>query len=112
MSDRFKRQEWFRYGRLGSSWRRPKGHHSKMREHKSYRQDVVSIGYRTKRIERGLHPCGLREVLVSNVRELEDIDPRIEVTRIRHSVGKRKRVEIERVAKEKGIRVLNPMRGE
>ncbi|MDY6985068.1 MAG: 50S ribosomal protein L32e [Candidatus Thermoplasmatota archaeon] len=107
MSKRFKRQEWFRYKRLGTSWRRPKGHHSKMREHKGYRQDVVSIGYRKKRAERGLHPCGLREVLVSNPKELEDIDPRMEVARIKGSVGNRKRVEIVNIAKEKGIKVLN-----
>lgn len=107
MSNRFKRQEWFRYKRLGTSWRRPKGHHSKMREHKGYRQDVVSIGYRKKRAERGLHPCGLREVLVSNPKELEDIDPRMEVARIKGSVGNRKRLEIVNVAKEKGIKVLN-----
>lgn len=107
MSKRFKRQEWFRYKRLGTSWRRPKGHHSKMREHKGYRQDVVSIGYRKKRAERGLHPCGLREVLVSNPKELEDIDPRMEVARIKGSVGNRKRLEIVNVAKEKGIKVLN-----
>jgi len=107
MSDRFKRQEWFRYRRLGTSWRRPKGHHSKMRDHKGYRQDVVSIGYRTPLAERGLHPCGLREVLVSNPGELEDIDPRMEVARIRGSVGRKKRIEMERIAQEKGIRVLN-----
>jgi large subunit ribosomal protein L32e len=107
MSKRFKRQEWFRYKRLGTSWRRPRGHHSKMREHKRYRQDVVSIGYRKKRAERYMHPCGLKEVLVSNPGELEDIDPRMEVARIRGSVGKRKRADIVRIAKEKGIRLLN-----
>ena len=27
----FKRQNWFRYKRLGEKWRRPRGIHSKMR---------------------------------------------------------------------------------
>ncbi|MEM0150582.1 MAG: eL32 family ribosomal protein, partial [Thermoplasmata archaeon] len=26
----FRRQEWFRYKKLGEAWRRPKGKHSKM----------------------------------------------------------------------------------
>ncbi|MCD6106274.1 MAG: 50S ribosomal protein L32e, partial [Thermoplasmata archaeon] len=28
----FRRQEWFRYKRLGEKWRRPRGLHSKMRK--------------------------------------------------------------------------------
>jgi large subunit ribosomal protein L32e len=105
---RFLRQEWFRYKRLGKAWRRPKGMHSKLREHRRYRMKVVSIGYGTPRSGRGLHPSGLREIMVSNMRELEDIDSRVEAARISASVGLRKRVEIETAAAEKSIRVLNP----
>ncbi|MEL9915033.1 MAG: eL32 family ribosomal protein, partial [Thermoplasmatales archaeon] len=28
----FHRQEWFRYKKLGDSWRKPRGKHSKLRE--------------------------------------------------------------------------------
>ena len=42
---KFKRQEWYTYKRLGDSWRRPRGLHSKMRKHLKYRPNVVSIGY-------------------------------------------------------------------
>ena len=37
----FKRQNWFRYKRLGDKWRRPRGIHSKMRRHFKYRITVV-----------------------------------------------------------------------
>lgn len=103
----FRRQEWFRYRRLGENWRRPKGNHSKLRRHFGYRPAVPSIGYRGPKGVRGLHPSGFREVLVHNVRELDDIDPKVEAARIAGTVGTRKRLEIQAVADEKGIRILN-----
>ena len=42
----FKRQNWFRYKRLGDKWRRPRGIHSKMRRHFKYRIPVVQSGFR------------------------------------------------------------------
>jgi large subunit ribosomal protein L32e len=104
---KFKRQEWFRYKRLGESWRKPKGLHSKMRKHKGYRPNVVRVGYGSPKLVRGLHPSGFREVMVYNVNDLEGIDPNTEAVRIGHSVGTKKRIELEKKAEELGIRVLN-----
>lgn len=104
---RFLRQEWFRYKRLREHWRRPTGLHSKMRRHFKFRINVPSIGYRSPRGARNLHPSGFKEVLIHNVKELEGIDPKTEAVRIAHSVGTRKRIEIELKADELGIRVLN-----
>lgn len=106
----FKRQEWFRYKRLGESWRKPKGKHSKLREHKKYRIPVVDAGFRGPKKVRGLHPSGFREVLVHTPKDLDNVNPEIEAVRIASSVGMRKRLEIEKKAEEKGIRVLNPVR--
>jgi len=103
----FRRQEWFRYKKLGKSWRKPRGLHSKARKGLKYRPKMVSIGYRSPRKARGLHPSGFREALIHNVRELEVLDPKIQAARIGHSVGTRKRVEIEARADEIGIRILN-----
>lgn len=106
----FKRQEWFRYKKLGTAWRKPRGLHSKMRKHKGYRPDVVSIGYGSPSKSRFLHPSGFKEVMVYNVKDLEKIDPESQAARVGHSVGTRKRIVIEEKAEEKGIRVLNPRR--
>ena len=109
----FRRQEWFRYKRLGNHWRKPRGKHSKMREHKGYRPPMVDSGYRGPRKVRGLHPSGFREVLVHNIKEVEKINREREAIRIAGGVGVKKRMEIEKKAQELGIRVLNPMkRGE
>src|SRR3990172_4276123 len=54
----FTRQESHRYKRLGDTWRRPRGMHSKLRRHWSYHPNVVSIGFRGPKAARGLHPSG------------------------------------------------------
>ena len=109
---KFRRQEGFRYRRLGDSWRKPKGKHSKMRKHKGYRPPVVDSGYRGPKKVRGLHPSGFREILVHNPDELDNVNPDFEAVRIASRVGVRKRINIEKRAEELGIRVLNPMHRE
>ncbi len=103
----FKRQEWFRYKRLGERWRRPRGLHSKMRRHMKYRPPVVRVGYRTPVEVRGLHPSGFSEVLIYNPSQLEGVNPEREAVRIARTVGTRKRIEIIEKADTLNIRVLN-----
>ncbi|MCL1978868.1 MAG: 50S ribosomal protein L32e, partial [Methanomassiliicoccaceae archaeon] len=54
----FKRQEWFRYSKLGEKWRKPKGIHSKMKRRLKRRPPMVDIGFRGPASVRGLHPSG------------------------------------------------------
>ena len=56
---------------------------------------------------RGLHSSGFEDILVHNVRELDPLDPKKQAARIAHGVGTKKRMEIEKAAEKKGIRVLN-----
>lgn len=104
----FRRQEWFRYKKLGDSWRKPRGKHSKQREHLSRRPPVVDAGYRGPVAVRGLHPSGFSEVLVHTPSDLEKLDPMREAARIGSSVGSRKRELIMEKAEELNVRVLNP----
>ncbi|MDR2698743.1 MAG: 50S ribosomal protein L32e [Candidatus Methanoplasma sp.] len=105
----FKRQEWFRYSKLGEKWRKPKGIHSKMKRRLKRRQPMVDIGFRGPTSVRGLHPSGFEEVLIHNADGLEGIDPKVQAVRIGGTVGTKKRIEIEDRAAELGIRVLNRM---
>ncbi|MDD3398073.1 MAG: 50S ribosomal protein L32e [Candidatus Methanomethylophilaceae archaeon] len=105
----FKRQEWFRYAKLGEKWRRPKGIHSKMREGLKRRPPLVRVGYRGPKDVRGLHPSGFEEVLVHNVAQLEVLDPKTQAARVGGTVGTKKRIDIEDRADELGIRILNRM---
>ncbi len=106
----FKRQEWFRYAKFkDSTWRKPKGIHSKMKRRLKRRGPMVDIGFRGPASVRGLHPTGFEEVLVYNVEGLENIDPKKQAVRIGGTVGTKKRMAIEDRADELGIRVLNRM---
>lgn len=104
---KFVRQESWRYIRLAESWRKPKGIDNKMRKQVSGVPPLVKVGYRGPKRARGLHPSGYRDILVSNIRDLEKLDPKTDAARIRRAVGKRKRVEIVSQADVLGIKVLN-----
>ena len=103
----FKRQNWFRYKRLGTSWRRAKGIHSKLRRGFKYRPSKVKIGFRGPKSVRGLHPSGFEEGLIQNINDLESLDVKKHAARIASGVGSRKREEIIEKANEMGLRVLN-----
>ena len=105
----FKRQEWFRYSKLGESWRRPKGIHSKMKRGLKRRPPVADVGFRGPVTARNLHPSGFEEVLIHNIDGLENIDPKKQAVRIGGTVGTKKRIAIQDRADELGIRVLNRM---
>lgn len=105
---KFRRQEWFRFKRLGEKWRRPRGKDSKMRLGKKGKPAMPSIGYRLPKSVRGLHPSGREEVLVRNLKDVERVDASKQVIRIASDVGRRKREQIIARAKELGIQVLNP----
>ncbi|NLU04262.1 MAG: 50S ribosomal protein L32e, partial [Methanothermobacter sp.] len=55
-----------------------------------------------------LHPSGYEDVLVSNMRELEALDPEKQAARIASAVGARKKTLMLEKARELGIKVLNP----
>ncbi|HDD72767.1 MAG TPA: 50S ribosomal protein L32e [Candidatus Aenigmarchaeota archaeon] len=103
----FRRQEGFKHAKLGDSWRRPKGRHSKLRMREKSRGKVPCIGYSSPKSVRGLDRFGYREIRVFNVRDLENINPEEEVAVISGTVGKKKRMEIVKAAEQKKIIVKN-----
>jgi large subunit ribosomal protein L32e len=104
---KFRRQEWFRYKKLGEKYRRPKGIHSKMRRRYKYRAPMASVGYKTPVKIRHFYFFCFQEVLIHNPGQLEGIDPKTQAVRVGHTVGFRKRLDIERRASELGIHILN-----
>jgi large subunit ribosomal protein L32e len=103
----FQRQESWRYVRIHEPWRKPKGVDSHMRLSVRGWPALVKIGYRVPKLVRGLHPSGYRDVLVHNLAELETLSRENDAARLAAGVGRRKRIEIAKRAKELGIRVLN-----
>ena len=104
----FLRSESWRYSKMSESWRRPRGLDHKMRRKIKGWPPMVSTGYKGPKVARGLHPSGFREVLVHNVKEICEVDPTIQVARIAHAVGKKKRLLMVAEAKKRKLQILNP----
>ena len=102
----FIRQESWRYKRVATSWRRPRGIDSKMRVKRHGRPRLVKVGYRSPSLIRGYHSSGFEEQLVFTLHDLEKVTGN-QVVRIGHTVGLVKRLKIVEKAKELGLRVLN-----
>lgn len=105
---KFRRPESWRYKRLETGWRRPKGIDSMIRKREKSQPKMPTIGYRSPAKLRDYHPSGYKEVLVHNLQEMEGLHPKIHVIRIAHRVGDRKRLAIIDRADDLGLRVLNP----
>ncbi len=103
----FKRQEHWRYKKLGDSYRRPRGKLSKRRRYQARKPAMARVGYRCPKATRGLHPSGYNDVLVENVEQLKALNPEADAARIGATVGKRKRQLIEAEAKNIGVKILN-----
>ena len=107
----FLRHLWWKKPKFKNDpkWRKPKGSDNKMRLKRKGYPPLVEVGYRSPRLVRGLHPSGKKPVVVHNVKELNDLDPETHIIYIGKTVGLRKRMEIMRIAIEKGFKVANPI---
>lgn len=105
MSKRFKTQDYFRYRRLGTKWRKSKGRQSKLRIRKGGSGLRPSVGYGTEKSKRNL-VHGLRVTNVSSANQLQNLTERHGII-IAGSVGGKNALEIYKAAKEKGLKILN-----
>ncbi len=100
-------QDYHRRKELPRKWRKPRGMHSKMRMRKKGHPKQAEIGYGSPKQTRNLDRKGMRRVLVSSAKKLDDIDKSTEVAVISHGVGLKKKLEIIKAAEQKGITVAN-----
>jgi large subunit ribosomal protein L32e len=94
--------------RLKNYWRRPRGLHNKKRRYILGKGEMARVGYGSPAAVKGLHPSGFRDVLMSRVQDLDEIDPGTQAVRIARTVGQRKRMEIINKARSLGLKILNP----
>ncbi|MEM3490959.1 MAG: eL32 family ribosomal protein, partial [Fervidicoccaceae archaeon] len=67
----------------------------------------VEIGYKNPEIIRGVHPSGLFPAVVENVSQLSSLDPKKHIIYLSGKLGKKKRMELTRLLREKGFKIAN-----
>jgi large subunit ribosomal protein L32e len=109
----FLRHLWWKKPKFKNEpkWHKPKGIDNKMRLQLKGYPPIVKVGYRVPAVVRGLHPSGLKPVVVHSVEELDDYNPSEHIVYIGSSVSLRKATLIYKKAVEKGFKVANPPRG-
>lgn len=107
---RFLRRIWKRHSKLGRKrkkkqiWRKPTGRDNKMREKKKGHPKVVSIGYRKEQKDSGKIE-GKIPFVVKNLSDLNRVGKNH--VAVVGSIGKKKKIEIAKAAKEKKINLYN-----
>ncbi|MBW2979982.1 50S ribosomal protein L32e [Candidatus Woesearchaeota archaeon] len=100
-------QDYGKKPRLKRKWRKPKGIDSKIRLGLRGYRKIVTKGYGSPKLVKGLHKSGLKPVLVISIKDIDSVNKEKEGIIIKGSIGLRKKVELVKKAKEKGIRILN-----
>ncbi len=90
----------------GKGWRKPRGIDSRQGKHKQDRGALPKIGYGNTKTDRGLHPSGVKEILIKTAADLAQVGEGM-AARLYSKLGKKKRDEIRKTAEEKKIKVLN-----
>ena len=93
------------FGAVKSRWRKPRGTHNKKRMKFKWAGAHPRIGYKNHDSVRGLHPSGMKEVLVHNLNELEGLKD--VVLRVAGAVGAKKRALIAEKAKAMKLMIVN-----
>jgi large subunit ribosomal protein L32e len=104
---KFRRVESWRYGRVKDSWRKARGIDSQTRKKTKSGVKSPSVGYRSPKKIRGLHPSGYEEARVEVLSDLENLNPHKHAIKIASRLGARKRMEIIDNAQKKNFRILN-----
>lgn len=102
---KFVRQNVAQKKRVGSAWRKPRGIDNKQRVQKSGFGSLPRIGYRTAKSERGLHPTGLKEVLVRTMRDLAGLKG--VAVRFSATIGGKQKALLVAEAKKMQLKILN-----
>jgi large subunit ribosomal protein L32e len=105
----FRRQEfgrWFNNRKKDDTWRKPKGHHGRVKRLGYQKGASPKVGYGTPAKFRHIHPSGFEPIVINNVKMLDAVDSKKQGIMI-SNVGMKKRIAIVHEAVKRKIRILN-----
>ena len=108
MSEKFPRRNWFRFKKLGTKWRRPKGGQNKVRMGRKGRPLKPKPGHGSPRAER-FFVNGFKPIMINNVNDIERVNEN-EIAVISSKLGLKSVLEISKKAKTKGVKIFNNRR--
>jgi large subunit ribosomal protein L32e len=103
----FRRVESWRYIRVKDSWRKARGIDSRTRKKTKAGVTSPSVGYRTPKKTRGLHPSGYEEVRVVKLSDVQNLNPKRHAIKISRRLGAKKRIELIDFAQKRNFKILN-----
>ena len=103
----FSKQDAHKKSKLSKSWRKPRGLQSKMRLKKRGYRRSVSTGWKSPAEVKGLTRDGLEKIMITNVSQIESIDPKKQAVEIVSSVGLKNKLVIIEEAVKKNIKITN-----
>ncbi len=103
----FRRVESWRYKRVKDPWRKARGIDSQTRMKEKSGVKSPTVGYRSPKKVRGLHPSGYEEVWVSSINELKGLNNKKHAIKISGNLGTRKRIFLVDYAQNRGFKILN-----
>jgi len=104
---KFHRVESWRYKRLKPNWRKPRGLDNKARHKFKGGVKSPNVGYRTPKKVRNLHPSGYYEVVISNLKDIENLNPKRHAIKFSSKLGLKKKQLLLKKIKELRFKVLN-----
>ena len=103
----FRRVESWRYKRVKDAWRKARGIDSKTRRKKKSGIKSPTVGYRSPKKVRGLHPSGYEEVRIFNINDLKGLNNKKHAIKVSGKLGAKKRIALVDYIQRKGFKVLN-----
>ena len=105
----FRRVESWRYDRVKNSWRKARGIDSQTRKKTKSGVKSPSVGYRSPKKIRGLHPSGYQEVRINNKNDIEmlNLSPNKHAIKISGRLGAKKRLDLIDYAQKRNFLILN-----
>jgi len=105
----FRRVESWRYDRVKDSWRKARGIDSQTRKKTKSGVKSPSVGYRSPKKIRGLHPSGYQEVRINNKNDIEmlNLSPNKHAIKISGRLGAKKRLDLIDYAQKRNFLILN-----
>lgn len=105
----FLKHLWWKFRKFENNlkWKKPRGKDNPARLSLKGYLPVVKSGYGTPKEFRELHPSGMKIAVISNVTDLDNLDPKEYIIYISSAVGLKKKLELIPVAKARGFKIAN-----